>query len=595
MFDGQGAPLVDTAEGPVDHADMAMRAPKQTKSEEAVPQRASRSDRAAPSSGPISDPGMFYLQGAVGNRAVQAKLELGAVDSPLEAEADRVADEVTGNSGGSHGVSAPGDAGPLSLETSSAIAGATGGGRPLDEGIRGEMEDVMGADLSAVKIHTDSQADELSRSISAKAFTTGNDVFFKAGAYDPASDAGRHLIAHEVAHTQQQSPTVARVYDENGYNPWLSDDEEEGQLEAQSVAPNAAATNAVPLQQNTHLMVPGAEEAEPSNGAASSVADDMSSTATVAYDHDSDPNASLDQVQQLVQGSRRPSEYELGGAIDLLREAAVAGADRGRVASLAEDVIAWGKVLDSREDAKDAVLDAGVNAGRKGGLQHLQGENDYRDPLRGAQRAGDALGLHDAETAALSTYTGPSYQQINPAVQNNQGRVESSLKRRWFESKKSFRKRAAQAADEGRLHAGLMMSAFESMPIVTGITGYRGSRMSQARFDSMYQDNGAGNLSAVRPEEQRAEPWSVSRDQSVAEDFADGVTSSPKPQDTVSVFYRIKIAKAYDLTSFSEYDEQEVLCPPGSKFRTTSVERRSGPDGNPKATAHYIVTIEQVS
>jgi hypothetical protein len=63
----------------------------------------------------------------------------------------------------------------------------------------------MGADFSGVKVHTDSQSDQLNKSIQAKAFTTGQDVFFRQGAYEPSSQGGQELIAHELTHVVQQN------------------------------------------------------------------------------------------------------------------------------------------------------------------------------------------------------------------------------------------------------------------------------------------------------------------------------------------------------------------------------------------------------
>jgi hypothetical protein len=59
-------------------------------------------------------------------------------------------------------------------------------------------------DLSGVKVHTDAKADTLSRDLNAEAFTTGQDIFFRQGAYEPGSDSGRELIAHELTHVVQQ-------------------------------------------------------------------------------------------------------------------------------------------------------------------------------------------------------------------------------------------------------------------------------------------------------------------------------------------------------------------------------------------------------
>ena len=88
------------------------------------------------------------------------------------------------------------------LETS--IAQARGGGQPLAQSIRAPIEQAMGADFSGVKVHTDTQSDRLNRSVQAKAFTTGQDVFFRQGEYNPGSRGGQELIAHELTHVLQQ-------------------------------------------------------------------------------------------------------------------------------------------------------------------------------------------------------------------------------------------------------------------------------------------------------------------------------------------------------------------------------------------------------
>jgi hypothetical protein len=84
------------------------------------------------------------------------------------------------------------------------IQTARGGGKPLDEGVRGSMEQGFGADFSNVRVHTGGQADALNRSLNAKAFTTGKDIFFGKGQYNPSSSSGQELIAHELTHTVQQ-------------------------------------------------------------------------------------------------------------------------------------------------------------------------------------------------------------------------------------------------------------------------------------------------------------------------------------------------------------------------------------------------------
>ncbi|MEH2403436.1 eCIS core domain-containing protein [Nostoc sp.] len=82
---------------------------------------------------------------------------------------------------------------------------ARGGGQAMAENIRHPMEQAFGADFSGVKVHTDGQSDQLNRSIQARAFTTGQDVFFRQGEYNPGSRGGQELLAHELTHVVQQN------------------------------------------------------------------------------------------------------------------------------------------------------------------------------------------------------------------------------------------------------------------------------------------------------------------------------------------------------------------------------------------------------
>jgi len=78
---------------------------------------------------------------------------------------------------------------------------ASASGAPLPA--RAAFEDRFGSDLSAVRLHHDAAAQQRSAMLGARAFTQGDDIFFGAGEYAPGSARGRHLLAHEVAHTLQ--------------------------------------------------------------------------------------------------------------------------------------------------------------------------------------------------------------------------------------------------------------------------------------------------------------------------------------------------------------------------------------------------------
>ena len=80
----------------------------------------------------------------------------------------------------------------------------SGGGSPLAPDIHAEMSARLGHDFSDVRVHTDSQADDSARSVNAHAYTVGSDVVFQRGGYDPSSDNGKRMLAHELTHVVQQ-------------------------------------------------------------------------------------------------------------------------------------------------------------------------------------------------------------------------------------------------------------------------------------------------------------------------------------------------------------------------------------------------------
>jgi hypothetical protein len=110
------------------------------------------------------------------------------------------------------GESAPGAGilrdGTVHGDVQSTIDATRGGGASLDPGVAGRMGESLG-DLSDVRVHTDDTADQLNRSVSARAFATGADVYFAQGEYNPGSASGDKLIAHELAHVVQQRGSSA--------------------------------------------------------------------------------------------------------------------------------------------------------------------------------------------------------------------------------------------------------------------------------------------------------------------------------------------------------------------------------------------------
>ena len=143
------------------------------------------------------------------------------VDDAAEHEAGQVADRVVREAAPARGPPALADRGDAhdqaaeqaaadlpGLRTAHAIGSRIAslrGGQLLPASERAFFEPRFGRDFGAVRVHTDAGAADLARALSARAFTVGHDVVFGAGQYAPNTVPGRLLLAHELAHTVQQS------------------------------------------------------------------------------------------------------------------------------------------------------------------------------------------------------------------------------------------------------------------------------------------------------------------------------------------------------------------------------------------------------
>jgi hypothetical protein len=137
-------------------------------------------------SGPASESAIGALQHQAGNQAVQRLLLQRSGDGPFELDED----------------------------TAGRIDRERGGGQAIDSAVGEQMSAALGQDFSGVRVHTSPAAHDLSRQLSANAFTTGNDIFFRQGTYQPHTTGGRELLAHELTHVIQQG--AGRVGGEGG-------------------------------------------------------------------------------------------------------------------------------------------------------------------------------------------------------------------------------------------------------------------------------------------------------------------------------------------------------------------------------------------
>lgn len=185
-------------------------------------------------SNPLAD---FALKSTVAGLGMlaQARMEVGRVNDPAEVEADAMALDFLRWQQSSGQQSAPAHEHISSGQTSrssstgtmetggfavggdveSEISRETGRGSGLDGATRGQFEGFFGVDLGGVRLHADSKAAELSRSLGAEAFTVGSDVFFGEGRFAPGSSSGMGLLAHELTHVVQQGGSSMRRVDPN--------------------------------------------------------------------------------------------------------------------------------------------------------------------------------------------------------------------------------------------------------------------------------------------------------------------------------------------------------------------------------------------
>ncbi len=105
-------------------------------------------------------------------------------------------------------------------------------GRPLDQATRAYMEPRFGHDFSQVRVHTDARAAESAQAVNALAYTVGHNVVFGAERYNPNSNNGRQLLAHELAHVLQQSHPVTSPT----HNLTLSDPSQKLEMEAEAIS-----------------------------------------------------------------------------------------------------------------------------------------------------------------------------------------------------------------------------------------------------------------------------------------------------------------------------------------------------------------------
>lgn len=192
------------------------RSNRPSRQTEPAPQQKEQPLTAAQIRAPMTTDTVRRMQQTLGNSAVQRMLVQRSGNEPAE----------------------------LDDETAGAINSRRGYGGALDEGMAAKAGGAMGHDFSDVNVHTDTTADTLARSVGARAFTTGNDIFFREGEYQPQSQHGQSLLAHELTHVVQQGAAAPSVQGKMTVN----DPDDAFEAEADQVA-DAVMNQPAPVQQ----------------------------------------------------------------------------------------------------------------------------------------------------------------------------------------------------------------------------------------------------------------------------------------------------------------------------------------------------------
>lgn len=157
-------------------------------------------------------------------KLIQSKLTVGKSNDKYEKQADAVAGSIIRmpQNNFAHQKTSPETITPfiqaksetavtVSNSVSNKISSSQGSGSSIDSNTQSFMSSRFGNDFSDVKIHTDNEAIQMNRELNAKAFTTGNNIYFNEGQYQPDTDTGKHLLAHELTHTLQQNGAGTQI------------------------------------------------------------------------------------------------------------------------------------------------------------------------------------------------------------------------------------------------------------------------------------------------------------------------------------------------------------------------------------------------
>ncbi len=540
--------------------------------------------------------------------------------------------------------------GPIPPEVLLTLRRSAGGGRALPSPVAASAGAVLGADLSGVRLHTDSAADGLARSVQSVAFTQGRDIYFSRGSYAPHSGDGSRLLGHELAHVAQQSSggagTIGRASDPS---------ELAADRAADTIAPalrrslNGSGTHtALPGDPQT-ANTPSAAGGQLAGGRVSGVQRSVlrrrisATSATIAAVRGKDVKKK--GALSTLTGAK-DSLYKVGVLLD--RQTTLSLDQQAQILNLSAIVALSKHWLKRHQGGKDRAMAAmmeDISAEANRDLGQARAQQRYVNDLRAgelsgvgaktehqptttpltqqltmgmagnAQRSMEAAtsgvqysdldvrkamadlvrsaGLSEAEVAAIKLFTSNDFMYLNPAVANSPGWMAAQMGTINMMAGKVRSPGTDAAIDpkqmraEGVTHAGVMMQGLAKMEPKKG-TVYRGARMAPAEFDNTYGKQSHITYSSFVSSAVKSLP---------TEAYARGAGAVPPRADqTVSVKCIFEVDDARDLRALSEVaSEEEWLLLPGATFAITKIEdETNGLPGRPAATAWKVVHLKQV-
>lgn len=554
---------------------------------------------------------------AAPRRASIRPLRIGRVDDWAERDADRFADGLLSEhlwrttSVQRQSVPAAQDrlgGSTVEPEVAQRIRSARGG-QALPAEIRRTAEAQSGRDLSRVRIHAGQEADDLSRTLDARAFTAGSDVFFSRSTYRPGSRAGISLLAHELGHVVQQGGGVAapRIQRSTAFRPL----ERAGATRIQRRLGTSSKSKKAPdpaLAENRQLLaeremlrkeITALEKTlkklqkqrnskGKGNGKKGAAASDWS---TISYDLTVAAHTRLDAM---------PGPQ--GKAGKMLGISAAFADERRRLRRVLDEsqlIFDEHRVAMTKRAAGEIYMEAGRRAadpaapGTVAPLEKLETKEVFRANTANARAKeiadiGKQLGLTPAEIAAIATFTGNDYRYMNPAAENSDA---------WMKGNYGTENDASRATrkQEGSLHTAVGVSGLLKMPVWKGNTT-RGESKSVDDFNEQFEMvpkaggkavpmalQNAGGLERLIEIKKLGENYgfrakkatfhnlrivSTSRKQGVGGGF--GQTTADRP---LRFIFKYRITNGRDVEGLSvNQHEQEIVTLPGAEFAIHSIE-----------------------